>query len=66
MSVPITSPEEIDWWYKLQPMGFEIDDGADYVMPKVHQVNFAIWNPKDFPNDLLKTKSCHKVQGKWM
>ena len=32
MSVPITSHEEIDRWYKLQPMGLEIDDGADYVM----------------------------------
>ena len=49
MSVPITNPEEIDRWYKLQPMGFEIDDGADYVMPKVHQVTFVIWNQKIFP-----------------
>ena len=32
MSVPITSHEEIDRRYKLQPMGLEIDDGADYVM----------------------------------
>ena len=32
MSVPITSHEEIDQWYELQPMGLEIDDGADYVM----------------------------------
>ena len=42
MSVPITSHEKIDRFNKLQPMGLEIDDGADYVMHEVHRVIFVI------------------------